>query len=121
MKNYNGGIIMDNKIYSITRECELAGDQFTTFEIKDGNTTLIQDSFDGIGFSEAKSKQCIEDLLEKVNIYSLERLKRISLENDLKISITDNNNLITFGDPDFSNCIFKKYDNFFYKQEVAAC
>lgn len=107
---------MDNKIHSITRECELAGELFTTFEIKDGSKTLIQDSFDGIGFSDAKCKQCIEDLLEKVNIYSLDRLKRISLENDLKISITDNNEVVTFGDLDFSNCTFKKHDNYFYKQ-----
>lgn len=108
---------MQNKIYSITKECELAGEQFTIFEIKDGNKTLIQDSFDGINFSDAKAKQCMEDLLEKVNIYSLDRLKRISLENDLQISINDNT--VSFGDPDFCNCTFKKYDNYFYKQEVA--
>lgn len=108
---------MNNKIYSITKECELAGNQFTTFEIKDGKTTLIQDSFDGIEFNEEKSKQCIEDLLEKVNIYSLERLKRISFENDLQININDD--VVTFGNPDFSNCIFEKYDNYFYKQIVA--
>jgi len=110
---------MNNKIYSITRECELAGEYFTTFEIKDGNITLIQDSFNGIGFSEEKAKHCIENLLEKVNIYSLDRLKRISLENDLKIAIDGDR--VTFGNPDFSKCVFVKYDNYFYKQmEVVA-
>lgn len=109
---------MDNKIYSITRECELAGDYFTEFEIKDGDITLIKDSFDGIGFSDMKAKQCIENLLEKVSIYSLDRLKRLSLDNNLKISINDD--IVTFGNPEYSKCIFKKYDNYFYKQEVAA-
>lgn len=108
---------MDNRIYSITRECELLGEQFTVFEIKDGVETLIQDSFDGIGFSDDKSKQCIEKLLEKVNIYTLNNLKRLALENNLQILI--NEDTITFGNPDFSNCIFQKYDNNFYKQLTA--
>lgn len=105
---------MDNKIYSITKECESLGDYFTSFEIKDGSQTLITDSFEGINFSDTKSKQCIEQLLEKVNIYTLDRLKIISLENDLKITI--DNDTVTFGNSDYSKCIFKQYDNQFYKQ-----
>ena len=105
---------MVNKIYSIARECEALGNYFTLFKIKDGSQTIISDSFEGINFNDAKSKQCIEQLLEKVNIYTLDRLKRISLENDLKITI--DNDAVTFGNPDYSNCIFKQYDNQFYKQ-----
>ena len=105
---------MNNKIYSITKECMSTLGNFTEFEIKDGSTTLIKDSFDGIGLTDEECKSYIVHLLEKVNIYTLERLNELSFENDLSIKVNDD--IVTFGNEDFSNCTFKRYDNYFYKQ-----
>lgn len=105
---------MKNNIYSITKECELAGEYFTTFEIKNGDKTLIADSFDGINFSEDKAKKCIESLLGRINIYSLDNIKQIAKENDFLLEM--NEDLIVANSPEYGEYVFEKYDNYFYKQ-----
>lgn len=105
---------MSNKIYSITTEQEVAGlGTFTQFDIREGGKTLIKDSIDGINHSADICKQFMLKLLEKVDFYTLDRLKQEADKSNAILDIVGD--MVTFSSTEFT-CDFKKYDDTFYKQ-----